>query len=639
MSPMTDERDDDPIEATCTRLDLGVPGNVRPFRQWLLWRYEDAPGAGEKARKVPYYASGGRRRGIQGSLEDRSRMVTFPEALAAYRAGKGFYAGVGIAHFGDSPINTIDFDRCIGADKQVHPGLRALIDASGTYAEVSPGGGGVHMIGFGDIRSRKNIHPEGYNVEAFGDSGFVTVTGRAIASDTVCEWKPDIRATLLAWLENDSNEQQHKRDSQMEYARGTDAVYIRLTQLGHIKRAFDDGKISIRCPFESEHTSGGAWTDTVYFLPHTHGYAAGHFKCMHAHCAQRTDADFLQAIGFVGGIPGVDANRGGDRLFVPATDFMEAWRPFQYIIKSVVQRGHLYGFTGHGNAGKTSIALYMAACIACGVAFAGRRVERGRVAYFAGENADDIRVRVIALAQVLRLDADALRENLYIAPHTFPLAKNAAPVAEHLKTIGPLALMVIDTRAAYGSADDENDNVQALYDAMALRQLMEAAGRPATLVLNHPPHGAGAEALRPRGGSAYLCELDGNLTVWNDGAGNITLHANRLRGAMFDPILFALQPYTLVGYAQPDGDPVGSIVAMPLTDTQAEAQADAERRIEDRLMEHMRLDPSGSEKRWADAIGVTKSRAHRILVNLEAEKFVKRQRGKWVLTRKAKNED
>lgn len=637
MIPAPDERDDDPIEEACARFELGVPRNIRELRQWLLWRYEDAPGAGEKQRKVPYYANGSRRRGIQGSLEDRARMVTFADAIAEYRRGKGFYAGLGVAHFADSPLNTIDFDHCI-TEKQVAAGLRALIDASGTYAEISPGGEGVHLIGFGDIRSKKNIHPQGFNVEAFGDSGFVTVTGRAIASDSVCEWTPEVRATLLAWLDNDTNAQQRERGSQLELTRGTDATYIRLSQLGLVKQVFADGRVSIRCPFESEHTSAAGWTDTTYFLPHTHGYAQGHFKCLHAHCAHRTDADFLRAVGFTAGIPGIDASRGGDRLFVPATDFMQAWRPFEYIVKGILQRGHLYGFTGHGNAGKTSIALYAAVCIACGIPFGNRRTTKGRVAYFAGENADDIRVRVIALAQALHLDVAALRENLYIAPHTFQLAKLAAQVAEHLKTLAPLQLMVVDTRAAYGSADDENDNVQALYDAMALRQLMEAAGRPATLVLNHPPHGASADALRPRGGSAYLCELDGNLTVWNDGAGNITLHANRLRGPTFEPMLFSLQPYTLLGYAQPDGDAIGSIIAAPLSDAQAEAQADAERRIEDRLMDHMRAEPKGSEKAWADALGVTKSRVHRMLEALASEKLVRRERGRWALTRKAKGE-
>lgn len=58
------------------------------------------------------------------------------------------------------------------------------------------------------------------------------------------------------------------------------------------------GQVFIRCPFESEHTTeGGGPSATVYF-PRGRGYSEGHFKCMHAHCEDRVDADFLYALGY-----------------------------------------------------------------------------------------------------------------------------------------------------------------------------------------------------------------------------------------------------------------------------------------------------------------------------------------------------
>jgi len=57
------------------------------------------------------------------------------------------------------------------------------------------------------------------------------------------------------------------------------------------------GELYVTCPFESEHTTESGITSTAYFPAGTNGYQTGHFKCLHAHCAHRTDADFLDALG------------------------------------------------------------------------------------------------------------------------------------------------------------------------------------------------------------------------------------------------------------------------------------------------------------------------------------------------------
>lgn len=75
-----------------------------------------------------------------------------------------------------------------------------------------------------------------------------------------------------------------------------------LFDLGVVLQQGREGELYIRCPFEEEHTggTGGAAdgdTSTVYFVKGTRGYEQGHFKCLHAHCAERSDADFIDALG------------------------------------------------------------------------------------------------------------------------------------------------------------------------------------------------------------------------------------------------------------------------------------------------------------------------------------------------------
>lgn len=63
----------------------------------------------------------------------------------------------------------------------------------------------------------------------------------------------------------------------------------------------NDGRVNITCPFESEHTTSDIETATQYFPAGVGGFALGHFKCLHAHCAGRNDSDFLDAIGYMDG--------------------------------------------------------------------------------------------------------------------------------------------------------------------------------------------------------------------------------------------------------------------------------------------------------------------------------------------------
>jgi hypothetical protein len=52
------------------------------------------------------------------------------------------------------------------------------------------------------------------------------------------------------------------------------------------------GELYIRCPWEELHTSDTGDTQTVYFPVGSNGYDAGGFHCFHAHCSNKTIADF-----------------------------------------------------------------------------------------------------------------------------------------------------------------------------------------------------------------------------------------------------------------------------------------------------------------------------------------------------------
>lgn len=87
---------------------------------------------------------------------------------------------------------------------------------------------------------------------------------------TVARSRDDLKDPVVAWLDENGWVLEHERD----------------------------GKVHVRCPWEDEHTSDSGPSATSWFPAGVGGFAMGHFRCLHAHCAARTDGDFLEEIGY-----------------------------------------------------------------------------------------------------------------------------------------------------------------------------------------------------------------------------------------------------------------------------------------------------------------------------------------------------
>lgn len=60
----------------------------------------------------------------------------------------------------------------------------------------------------------------------------------------------------------------------------------------------DRDKLWVACPWADEHTVDTGGSSTAWFCAGTGGYEQGHFECLHAHCARRSDTEFLEAVGY-----------------------------------------------------------------------------------------------------------------------------------------------------------------------------------------------------------------------------------------------------------------------------------------------------------------------------------------------------
>ena len=135
---------------------------------------------------------------------------------------------------------------------------------------------------------------------------------------------------------------------------------------------------------------------------------------------------------------------------------------------------------------------------------------------------------------------------------------------------GEIRFIALDTTIYYTPSDieSENDNLGLARFIGYARELTKLPGRPCVMLLCHPPKSAtnDPESLVPRGGSAVLAACDGNLALWRNEDGTLTLHHSaKMRGA-FDELHFSIETKVAIpGVLDEDGTQVHSVRVTPMT--------------------------------------------------------------------------
>jgi hypothetical protein len=324
-------------------------------------------------------------------------------------------------------------------------------------------------------------------------------------------------------------------------------------------------------------------------------------------------------------------------------EFIKRHVPPVWLIDGIVQRSRLYACTSLTGHGKTAVWLFNGCMIQAGRMIGNLEVYKGNVLFLAGENPCDLEARMIGMARVYNLPADQLP---YILPGSFPLTEDEAEAFKRdIDAINvPLSLIIGDTASSFFPGDDENSNVQSGGYARTLRTFSECKGSPAIVVLSHPTKGATRASLLPRGGGAFLNELDGNLTLWSESQGEVTeLHwCGKIRGPDFSPFGYRLRPVE-TGLSDERERLEMTIVAEPMSDEAIADHAKQALANEDVVLRALRYNPSWSFAQIAESAGwidddgrPRKARVTRTLKSLQEDKLVTQPRKgvRWELTEK-----
>lgn len=318
-------------------------------------------------------------------------------------------------------------------------------------------------------------------------------------------------------------------------------------------------------------------------------------------------------------------------------DFVRGFVPPDYVVDGVLQRGFLYSLTGATGAGKTAIALRLAACVALGRTFGSCDVEQGRVLVLAGENPDDVRMRWIAMAEQMGFDADDIE--VQFIENVFSLRSSRDQIRFIAESGGGFGLVIVDTSPAFFEGDDENSNKELGDHARTLRTLTHLQGRPCVVATCHPVKNAAADNLAPRGGGAFVNEVDGNLTAQRTDA-MVEMHWQiKFRGADFAAINFELLKVTSPKLVTAKGKRMPTIIVKALSVAEASAKADTADSDGRKLLSAMADHPGASMAKLAEELGwkladlsPNKARVQRLLPDLRKDKLVTKVLNTWRLT-------
>lgn len=554
---------------------IDCPDVLRALPGWLCWRLEEHEGEA-KPRKVPYYANGARRHGVQGRPEDRQQLVTFDAAKAA-AARRNMY-GVGFCPMPEWGIVALDFDRCVGtpADAEVE----RLV--AGTYSEYSPSGTGVRAFVRGNLGNRKN-HGEPYGFETFSSKGFVTFSGNRTpiceltdAGNTVLDAGPEVLQLCELRF--------GRAEAPEAPASASSTAPLGLTP-EQLREALDvlpldlDYDAWLSTGMALHHETGGSdegfelwdekfspsskYSSREYGLYKWESFGRGGQRPTTAHYLLKLatehgahiDTAQLAADDFDAMPEAPASSTPAKQRFpvIPAAVFADG-KPPGWIIKDVLPRADLIVLFGESGSGKTFIALDLAAAIARGINWRGYRTTRGRVVYIAAEGAGGLRTRLKAYAARHGLQLADLDLAVIAAAPNLLLKDDALDVCKSIIAAGRADLIVVDTFAQVTPGANENAAEDVGRALAHCRGIRVATGAPVLLV-----HHAGKDQSKgARGWSGLKAAADAELEVLRTPGGRMVRLSKQKDGRDGLEWGFDLEPVA-VGVDE-DGDEISSCV-------------------------------------------------------------------------------
>ena len=169
-----------------------IPHEMREFKQWVLWKYEDKQSA--KPTKVPYSIAHS-----VASVTDKSTWSSYADAIATLQQSDQIYNGIGFVLTDADPYAFIDLDDARqNADTMAKQ--HQIFNDFASYAERSPSGEGLHIIVKGSLTQGRRRN----SIEIYSNARYMTMTGDVFRDAPIVDCTDKLNALFKQMSEGKS---------------------------------------------------------------------------------------------------------------------------------------------------------------------------------------------------------------------------------------------------------------------------------------------------------------------------------------------------------------------------------------------------------------------------------------------------
>jgi hypothetical protein len=526
----------------------GIPAELRRLPRWVTWRAE-SEGSKTKPRKTPYRADLPHTR---ASSTDPETWCSFEQAEAAYLDGDR--TGVGLVLDGTGDLAGVDIDGCRdAATGTVEPAALALLESLGAgYVEVSPSGTGLRAFGYAPpLETGAAGTLDGLKVEVYSKGRYLTLTGQTIKAGPIAPLQGfgGLAERIRASRKVNPETGEIERSAPGEHH----AELVRRIMSGDV---FHDSLRDLAASLVATGMQPGAVVNHLRGL--MDACAAPRDDRWQSRRAQIPGLVSSAAVKYAPAVADSSAllesskANNESRFKLLGRDDPHALPPLEWRVRGVLPAVGVAALFGPSASGKSFLGFDLAAYIAEGRHWFGRRVKAAPVVYLALEGEAGFKLRAEAWEQA---HGRTLPPGLRLVLQGFKLAGDVPDLAAAiLAAVGAGAVVFVDTLNRAAPMADENSSRDMGEILEGTKQLQRLTAGLVVLI-----HHTGKDATRGlRGHSSLFAAMDAAVEVSREGDRREWKVSKSKDGADGDAHPFRLEVVNLA--PDDEGEPVSSCV-------------------------------------------------------------------------------